>query len=265
MSRFFTGDFSTGDFTQWPAIQNAYLNDVGSNWPAGLADNYAVQIVPSGDLGHCARFEVRDGDTASGPNERCEIQGGASVNVGQTAWYAFSIKFDETWPTNQDDLGWASVTQFKGEGTSPVLQFGWLLSATPGQRNGYWYLCHNPQNTNPSGGWSFVGTNSGYGSPIAEFPLELGRWHDIKMQVQWKQDNTGFVNLWRNNQRVTFTELGGGGTTFTGQTVAQNGGSPGQEVTTIKVAQGIYRQPNVSPTGIVYIAGTRAATNEASL
>lgn len=74
MAVLFRGDYSTGDFGQWAGVQNTSYNGP----PAGYVEGYWAQITtsdPPAGATFAARFELRDGDTAAGTNERTEVQG----------------------------------------------------------------------------------------------------------------------------------------------------------------------------------------------
>ncbi len=267
MTRLFTADYSTGDFSQWTALTQANrpYQELGYEWPHTGA--YPAQIVSADcpDAGYAARFEVRSGDVPSGfsSGERCEVISTSGYDlVGTTRWYAFSVKFDSAFPTDHpNDVGWGNVMQWhdhpNGAG-SPVLSMGWAASTVSGQSPGYWYLFQSKQ----SAPLTYVGD----ALPLVELPMDVGQWQDIKLRVVWKQDDTGTVQLWRNGVRQTFTEAAGGGTTFTGQTVCPPGGGGSPAVTGVMPQQGYYRHIQVgAPTGVVYHRGYRVADSEGSL
>lgn len=263
MTRLFTGDYATGDFSQWTRLANKSYAVNGVYHPARGAYPAAI-TTDDPECGYCARFEVRDGDVpVGGGSDRSEVFGDDSVYAaaGTTRWYALSVKFDPTFPTNRSSLSWGSIAQWKGasvspyvEYGSPVLNFGWSLIDAPGYRSGYWYLVWNPQ-SEPG-----VGVNA-YARPIVEIPLDLGQWHDIKMRVYWMKNDTGTIQIWRNGEQLSFdSTYGGGGTTFTGQTVCGGTGPAG-----VTFHQGIYRDSAITQTEIVYLRGFRMADSEASL
>ena len=100
----FIGDYSTGDFSQWPSVQNRGYNGPG----AGYVPSYSATVVHDPVKNIAARFEVRSGDWpgfASG--ERSDV--GAVANntggtEGQIRWYEFSTMFDPSFPQNHADL-----------------------------------------------------------------------------------------------------------------------------------------------------------------
>ncbi len=276
MTRLFTGDFSTGDFRQFEHIYNKF-GFAGYPDTANIAEGFwrhSIRTVADGDAGYVGRFEVRAGDTATldpaNQKERSEAAlFGDADSVGKTRWIAFSLKFDESFPLDMNTRGWGTVFQihdYPNALSSPVIAFGWAGNAAsrPTEfRPGYWYLTQNEQPT--------LGTWGPDPQPksLLEIPMNVGKWHDIKMRVKYAQDSTGFIELWINSVRQTFLT---GGETFTGQTLLPSGGGANQSVTGAHLAIGLYRQhgasmtpPQNNPTGIVYHKGLRVAYTEDSL
>lgn len=253
MTRLFTADYSTGDFSQWDSAITRDFRTAGGKLPT--RGSHAAEIVKFPVGGYAARFEVRPGDTAIGETgkERSELyaQDTSLAALGTSRWYAFSLKFDESWP-DQTKLGWMSVTQWHDAiPASPTISLGWPSVTDPGYRPGYWYLMWNPQSS-PGVGVS----PTGHVIPLIEMPLRLGRWHDIKLRATWSpSDAIGSLEFWHNGAQQKFRY--GGGYTFTGRTCCP--GSP-----YVYVQQGIYRQPSKA-TSIVFHRGMRMADIEASL
>jgi Polysaccharide lyase len=261
--RLFTGDFCTGDFSQWPQIAN---KDWTGDASAYIHQTYPAQVIREDKgCGYAARFEVRTGDIpAFGGGERSEVfaptEAGVHAADGETVWYAFSIKFDESFPSDHASLGWGTVIQWHDSTDPasvwpPVVEMGWAASGYgPGEKtDGLWWLSQSPQST--PGVYDFpVG-----GQRILTLPLDRGEWHDFKMQMKVSADPAeGFIRLWHNGVAQTFSGVRGGSTTFTGATMVPT--APG-----VKVQLGYYRQNGIVPTGTVYHAGFRMADSEASL
>ena len=238
----FTGDYSTGDFSQWPIVQTKTYNDSGT----GYVPTYSASLVKDDAHGNAARFEVRSGDMSSwSDGERSQVQGGADTGgtEGQTRWYQFSTKFDPTFPQNHADLGWVVTNGWHPTSSTGWSPFNWVASA----RNGYWTLQVNKE--------SSPGVAVGSSVAIFETPLNVGQWHDVKMQVHYSvSDTKGWIRLWYNGVRQTFPN---GADTYYVRTLV-----PG--ATSVYYKEGIYRQP-ILPTDIVYTTGFRVATDEAGL
>jgi hypothetical protein len=240
-ARIYTGDYATGDFSQWLTVQTKSYNGSGADYPPG----YPAQIVKDAK-GDAARFEVRKGDVpAFGGGERAEVQGDVASTggtEGDVRWYRFSTKFDATFPRNHADLGWGVTNQWHPDsdvGSPPV-------SWTVGMRNGYWSLTIAKQSAPDA----YLNTYS-----IFDTPLAPGQWHDVTMQIRWSESDTvGSIKLWLNGVAQKFAD---GSETYVGRTLI-----PGTRAVYYK--EGMYRAP-MAPTDIVYHTGFSAADSEAGL
>ena len=219
----FTGDYATGDFSQWRYVQNRAYNGSGKDY----VPSYPATIVQDMAKGNVARFEVRAGDAPSlGGVDRSEVQADAATTggtEGQVRWYRFSTKFDPTFPQNHADLGWAVTNQWHpdGPGSPPV-------SWSPAMKNGYWSLTINKQ----SSPGVYLEDFSIFDTPVA-----VGQWHDVTMQIRWSTSDTeGWIRLWLNGIRQTF--LNGVDTYFVRTLV------PG--ATTVYYKEGYYRQSDAA-------------------
>lgn len=248
--RIFTADYSTGDFSQWLMLVSTLYNSgkPGFALPtAGYRQGYPASIVDDPAKGNAARYEIRAGDFVP-KFENAQISevyastpdtGGAE---GQTTWYAFSTRFDPTFPQNHADLGWGLTNEWHIQ--QGIFQGNPPICMTVQMRNGYWSLTVVPQ-TSP---------NVRDRPPYSIWDVPLGTdWHDIKLQIHWSQTD-GWIRLWHNGIRQTL--LGGVDTYWTPTLV---GGT-----TSVYYMEGYYRKP-MEPTGIVYHQGFRVATGEDGL
>jgi hypothetical protein len=239
-TRLFTGDYATGDFSQWLYVQNKDYNGDSAgyrNW------GYPASIVTDSGRGYVARYELRSGDLV-GPTERSEVAGdeaNTGGTEGQIRWYQFSTKFDATFPQNHASLGWGVTNQWKGSSSPASPPIAWTVNG----QNGNWSLMINKQSS-----------PNAFLEAFSIFDVPLGtEWHDVKMQISWSaSDATGWVRLWHNGVRQTF--IGGGDTYFVRTLI------PGDP--TVYYKEGYYRQP-MAPTGIVYHTGFRCADSEDAL
>lgn len=227
----FVGDYSTGDFSQWPTVQTKGYNESGKDY----VSNYSASIVRDPARGDVARFEVRPGDVPPfGGGERAEVQGDSSTGgaEGQTRWYRFSTKFDPSFPMNHAELGWGVTNQWhqgSNLGSPPV-------SWTVDKKDGYWSLSIEKQ----SAPGVFIQTFS-----IFDTPLNVGQWHDVMMEIHWStSDDRGWIKLWHNGVRQ---KLGNNDDTYFGRTLIP--GAP-----TVYYKEGMYRQATAA-TDIVFHTG----------
>lgn len=239
-SPLFVGDYSTGNFSQWPTVQIRGYNDSANDY----TPTSSARIVQDPVRGSVARFEVRPGDVPPfGGGERAEVQGDTTTGgvEGQTRWYRFSTKFDTSFPLNHADLGWAVTNQWHSlAGGSPP------VSWTTSMKNGCWSLTIERQ----SAPGVYLGQMS-----IFDTPLDVGQWHDVIMEINWSaSDSEGWIRLWLNGIRQSFTD---GSTTYVVRTLI-----PGTNEVYYK--EGMYRKPTAA-TDIVYHTGFRSADSESGL
>lgn len=279
MSRIWTGDYSTADFRQYDQVANCQYWGASETYPRG---QYPARIVAlDGDCGYGARFEVRHGDVASGGTERSEAFGGEDCDgaVGNVYWYAWSVKFDASFPLDAPDAtgpsgpdaGWAVLTQWQSEpgGMGPCVGFGWPGLGHPNfpeSSYGKFYLQQNGSTGAPDyDPYSLT--------PVCAFDIDPGVWHDFKLQMlvdatpsdeEWVggyphagMSSVGWIKLWHNNIPQT---LWGDSTTYSCQTVAV-------DCTAVRVQQGLYWGSACSAlgTGIVSYTGMRMADSEDGL
>ncbi|MBJ8344007.1 heparin lyase I family protein [Antrihabitans sp. YC2-6] len=245
----FTGDYETGDPSQWAVCQTKFINGPCSS---NNNSNYSLQVQNSQRRqgSFAARFELRDGDVPSfGGGERTEVEGTDATGgrEGEETWYQWSTMFTSTFPSNHATQGWGLVAQwhpYGSTGSPPV-------SMNVDVENGKWGLVLNRQ----SSPGTYIGAYV-----VWKGALLPGTWQDIKLHIKWSaNDNVGYVEMWHNGTRQTFT--GGpcsGQTRCTARTLI-----PGNGGTYFK--QGYFRDARVSGTGIVYHDGFRVAKTEAAL
>jgi hypothetical protein len=242
-SRLFTGDYSSGDFSQWPTVQTRSYNGRGTTY----VPTYSASLITDAARGAVARFEVRSGDVPEfGGGERAEVQSSAAQTggtEGQTRWFAFSTKFDSNFSSDYDGWPqWGLTNQWHPTSStgSPPFSLGLTAGST-------WSLRVNPQ--------SAPGTYLGGERSIWTVPMDRGNWHDIKMQVHFSTSSTeGWIQLWHNGVRQTFNN---GSDTYYCATIIPT-------TTSVYYKEGLYRAPKAS-TDVVYHAGFRSATTEAGL
>lgn len=260
MTRLFTGDFATRDFSQYMRVINRFADSTrGRDYPAsGL---YPAQIVRGEDGIYGARFEVRRGDVPAryptGERSQLQTNEDSFAPTAATRWYAFSFRLDPSFPINQGELGWCVLWGNKayphGRGNS-ALAIGWPDPSNPGfERSGYWYLYHVQQES--------PGVQVGTVTPLIRFPMRLGEWHRVILQINFQPNETGWAKMWWNDAPQTFPPES---LTFTGQTLSPSG-EKGDEVTGSFSVLGLYRKAGVSPPGIVDFRNFRMSDSPASL
>lgn len=185
----YTGDYNTGDLTQWAHIHTRDRVDAPGNYCT-----YSI-CVRNGGSGHttAARFEVRDGDVPSfGGGERAEVRAGdwdaskgAYVAEGDERWYEFSVKFEDNWVNPRHGTSsWFMIYQWfakAGTSTGPALTVQVM-------QNNYLEL----------GG---AGPSVSYRKPIA--PIRPGQWVKYVLHVKFSTNSSvGFAEVWENGKLV---------------------------------------------------------------
>jgi hypothetical protein len=245
--RMFTGDFTTGNFSQWASVHNRYVNNTGAYYDAH-GYSYPATIVTDSGKGYVGRFEVRSGDPGiygAGGQPRSEVAtpfNMPDMTEGKVNWQAFSVMFDPSYPTTASGVLWGLTNQWHSIVDDGGPPFGFYTVA-----NGLWTLRFNKHSV-PIGSQAQT-------IDIWSTPLASGTWHDVKLQVGWSSSDTvGFVRLWHNGVPQTFNN---GQTTYYIRTLNPNGANDYYK-------EGLYRGDRPE-TGVVYHSGYRFADSEAGL
>lgn len=244
--RIFTGNFDTGNASQWGNCQNRVYNGACRNW-AGT--QYMMQFTSAikRQGSHAARFEIHDGDIPNfGGGERTEVAGPTwNVGGGVEHWYAWSTMFDQNF-TDETNKTYGVVDQWHDmSNSSPPV--GFYTDVGTGQ----WGLRVNRQ----SSPGNFIDN-----AAIWKGSLAHGTWQDIKIHIKWStSDSVGFVELWHNGVRQTFVGRCAGQTRCMGRTLTPGGGDA------VYFKQGIYRGSAATGTDVLFKDGFVAATAESGL
>jgi Polysaccharide lyase/IPT/TIG domain len=249
----FTGDFSTGNATQWPWIDVKGYSGATSGLAAAISGGsvpaYSVQFPTdaSAPSGKAMRVELRSGDP------RCEVASNSGNNTlaggfeGDTRWYEFGLKFDQSFPNNHNTLGWGLCTQFKCPGLgSPMV--AWYMDRVAN--------CVSLTITPQSGPAVYIGSQYS----LYDIPLPRTTWVWITMKILHSVNTSvGTVELWVNQQRATFKD---GTQLHRTATLIPN--CQVQPVNSF-LKQGYYRNPSIAATGIIYHSGARVCYTSAGL
>lgn len=290
MARIFTGDFSTGDASQYPSVLNSgpwFQSQYGTSGfsyqsvsptvyrRGGKGTDRALQILSDGDAGYYSRMELQSSDVLPAtdsryPNAQETKLGANGVQFvpGQTRWFAWSTKFASDFPQtfsgrnghhlicdewhSRDDLAIAAIGKTIVGGA--VFMWGF-----PG-----WYGTFGSAAAEYTGQYSLFVDNYDNDcnlvsrTVILNTPINRGNWIDIKMQVKFSRGSDGFINVWINNQRQTLLT---GGQTWTGPTCAP--GLP--DTVSYWYVQCLYRGSASFGTQVKYDTNFRIADSEDSL
>jgi Polysaccharide lyase len=172
----FTGDWETGDASQWTRNQ--------WNRSAPLTDQFEIErdVVRQGT--YAAKFTVRPGDqylTTSG--ERSEVYwSGSDESDGQDYWYSWSTLFPTDWT---EPAGWGYFVQWHADflSTTPPIAFNARDDSVVLQVN-----------TGPLNASQTTGTVR-YALPVLN-TLNKGFWNDFIVHIHWSSGNDGAVTVW---------------------------------------------------------------------
>jgi hypothetical protein len=178
----FTGDWETGDFSQWEVCQSKLVNGRCSSIGRGNA-NMAIVDAPGVRQGqHAARFTVRPGDVPNfGGGERSEVQSsaaGALVHEGDERFYEWSVQYPENMP---DVSGrFFIILQWHSSSGSPPLAI------------------------DLSRGSVDIGGDGVRSAPRRTIgPIRRGEWVDYVLRVKFSRNaGSGFVEAWENGKQT---------------------------------------------------------------
>ena len=218
-----TGDFSTGDFSQWQGPYGAEASLGG--------DRLRIVRPPGG--GYAARFEVRTGDRPVDQggdrnelvNQDREVNGVAEGDGPR--WYAWETYVPEDYPS---DPGYQTITQ-------------WHQSQRPAP---------SPLKVMLVGGDKTFALR-GRETPeepdvtLASVPLERGRWHRWVVGVDWSPDPAeGWVEAYFDGRQVLSRT----------QRATQYRTADGTAIFNA-FKQGLYRDKAITVTQALLLRGTR--------
>jgi hypothetical protein len=209
---YYTGDFETGNWSQWPFVQAGYQpSPPTSGWygdPSASGNTYA-DVVTGSSMGisarggsYVARFRD-DYSTASHDAAAASLTVATSHGLeGQESYYGFAAYFPSSnsgnWAPNQGE--WNLVWEFLDEaGLGPILIIGIDTANGNGVINPKLYA---ELAVNSSGTYDNVqiGDPRRWEDSLTTFPYN--QWVDFVMHVKWSRTNTGIFELWKNGSKV---------------------------------------------------------------
>jgi hypothetical protein len=194
----FTGDFETGDLSQWNYKQ--YCNDDATtysaesqpDWPAPAQGTYALQLSVADT--HVLLGATMDCAAASG-NPRGQLladrSGPESLGPGDDRWEAWSVLIPSDFPLVSGG-NWFVVQQDFGSpfSGSPPVAFDIKDDGT-GANQFVMDVCHD----------ACGGVTTAWSGP----QIEPDRWYRFVVHKYFsRSDNTGTVQLWLDGERQTF-------------------------------------------------------------
>jgi hypothetical protein len=217
-----SGNYETGSFGQW----NLGVQQLQG--PATIVRDHVREG------GYAARFEVRPKPDLSVPGgDRSEALTRTGEVAGTESWWAWSTYFDTDFNPNPNSA-WNAFTQWHHTGSSGQSNITFMVDTASSPWNIQINAFGGAQDQNKQV------------FPLADFQRNV--WYDFVFHVRWAPDNTGFVEVWVNGDRVV--PLTYRPTTYAGEGVY--------------LKQGLYRGES-SLTSVVYHDGMRRGTSFADV
>jgi hypothetical protein len=186
----FTGDFETGNISQWN--YGAQCANTGVSSSSSLVSgtvNVESQIVGQGN--YAAEFDL----PAASVNNFCQALVKRPFSIGSDDYYGLMVRFPTNWQ-EPSSAGWGmSLAQFNFQNIwgSPVNLMAHGDHVSLVMQTG---LCSAVSTSTPGCAYSNgIGGNlaQAYAAPA---PLALGVWHEFVVHVHWAADNSGAVEVW---------------------------------------------------------------------
>jgi hypothetical protein len=186
----FTGDFETGNISQWTWGAQCANTGVPSSAPY-FRGTISVQsaIVAQGNYG--ARFDL----PAATGYTACETLNKRLIDLGTDDYYGLAVRFPTDW-REPSPAGWGlAVAQLNFENIwgSPVMLAAHADHIGLVMQSG---LCQSVKTSKPGCAYS-----SAQGGNIARMvavpaPMALGAWHELIVHVRWTTDSSGIIEVW---------------------------------------------------------------------
>ncbi len=167
------GDFETGDLSQWLHVLRA------------SADRLTTVTAPVRQGRYAARFTVHDSDRVVSDNPRAQLNSAPMHREGDENYIGWSTYFPSDFPSIPSGA-WFVFFQFHGTPYSGSPQLGFGVS--------------------PDGHIELRRDDVYNYDRVWSQPQARGRWTDFTVHVKWSKDpSVGFVELWVNGARQTFS------------------------------------------------------------
>ena len=216
------GNYETGSFGQW---------NLGVQQLQGPATIVRDRVREGG---YAARFEARPkADLTLPGGDRSEALTRTSEVAGSESWWAWSTYFDTDFNPNPDSA-WNVFTQWHHTGSTGQANVSFMVDTASSP----WNIQIN----------AFGGDQDQNKQVFRLADFQRNVWYDFVFHVRWAPDNTGFVEVWVNGERVV--PLTYRPTTYAGMGVY--------------LKQGLYRGES-SLTSVVYHDGMRRGTSFADV
>jgi hypothetical protein len=186
----FSGDFETGDISQWTWGAQCANTGVQST-STSVRGTISVQseVVAQGSYG--ARFELPAASTYTA----CEALHKRLIDLGRDDYYGLMVRFPADW-REPSPAGWGlSLAQLNFENIwgAPVSLAAHADHIALVMQSG---LCNSVQTSNP--GCAYSSARGGNLAPMIAVPapLALEQWHQLIVHVRWATGSGGTIEAW---------------------------------------------------------------------
>lgn len=236
----FTGDFESGDLSQWAGKE------------AARADSVQVVTAPARSGRFAAKFTVREGERVSNGN-RAELTHDNGDLAGSEAWYAWSFLI----PDDFEDVEWKpKMWQCLGQWhDQPDTARGETWATFPG-RSPSIAVYYTSKNGVPTIELWYGTYEKGQRQKIAATsPIVKGQWQDLTFRIRWSQGNDGFLEPFLNGKPLVAPQ---------GDNHRVYGPNMWNRVSHyLKI--GLYRSDNISSTNSVFFDEVRIGDTPAKV
>lgn len=183
----FTGDFESGDLSQWDGKE------------AARADSVAVVTGPVRSGRYAARFTVRPGERVSNGN-RAEIFTDPGHQAGSEVWYAWSFLIpDDFVDTEWRPKLWQCIGQWHDQ---PDKSLGETWANFPGRSPSIAVYYTSKNGKSAIEFWAGTYGKDENQTIVARAPIVKGEWQDVMFHIRWSQGADGFVEPFLNGKPV---------------------------------------------------------------
>jgi Polysaccharide lyase len=187
----FTGDFETGNLSQWTwgaQCANTGVPSAGST----VRGKVSVQSETVAQGRYAARFDL---PPAASGFTACETLVKRRIGLGRDDYYGLMVRFPSDW-RKPSPVGWGlSLAQLNFERIwgAPLMLVAHANRVALVMQSG---LCKTVHTSKP--GCAYSSGPNGNVAPMTAVPapLALGVWHELIMHVRWTVRSSGIIEVW---------------------------------------------------------------------
>lgn len=160
--------------------------DTGNNLPQGIDGRLFITADPVGERGNVLQATLYESDALTASGRRSEIRAGNDQR--QEYWYTWDCLFTETaWLTTDDFV----VMQIHDnpDGGDPARAPNFLLAVEAGELR-----VMVPSATLPTEATTL--------RTVASFPVTLGEWMRLTLNINWQISGIGLRRFWANGVQI---------------------------------------------------------------